>query len=244
MQTPFFRWFRAALLALPLAAGCGNDPTNAFDPSRDLKLRIVHASAAPGGSAEFLFDGQRVTQLGYGQNTPYLQVTGGSHTIGMRGAPDQDGNPGPMLFSTTVSLTAGQFQTVVVTGTGSEITAITITDQSTAATGNWQIRVMHAGQSTPALDLYVTAPGADLNAATPLVTGINWRDVTDYQLIGVGSYQIRLTPTGTKTALISSSDQGLAFQDGQVSSLLVLDNPTSGAPPAGFLLPDGGVLVQ
>ncbi len=241
MQIPLFgRWLPLALLALTLASGCNSDDIAPFDPSRDAKLRLVHASSSPGGQADFLLDGARVTRLGYAQTTAYITVTAGTRTIGMQGLPDQDGNPGPTFISTPVAITAGQFQTVVITGGGADIAAITTTDASTPGSGNWSLRVVHAGQGTPSLDLYVTAAGADLNAATPLVTGIDWREATDYQVIATGSLRIHLTPTGTKTPLISSNT--IAFQDGQVSTLFVFDNSTPGALPVGLLLGDGGVL--
>lgn len=72
------------------------------------------------------------------------------------------------------------------------------------------------------------------------MTGIDWREVTDYQVIATGPLQIRLTATGTKQALISSSQ--ITFQDGQVSSLFVFDNSAPGNLPIGLLLGDGGVL--
>ena len=240
MPTPLFRRARAALLFLPLAAACGNDPIVPFDPSRDLRVRIVNASVAAGGSAEFLMDGQSAGLLAYGQSTPYFQATGGSRTIVMRDEPDSDGLPGATLFTATVSLTAGQFQTVFITGSGSDLAAITTTEQSDAPDGSFRLRVVHAGPTTPPLDLYVTEEGADINAATPLIAGIDPREVTDYQVIAFGAYQLRLTVAATKDVLIASNRT--TFLEGQVTTLLVLDNPTPGQPPAGFVVPDGGDL--
>jgi hypothetical protein len=233
------RWC-AALLAVPLVVGCGDDPIAPFDPSRDLRLRMVNASVAAGGNAEFLLDGQSAGLLAYGQSTPYFQATGGTRTITMRDEPTDDGLPGPTLFTAQVPLTAGQFQTVFVTGSGSELAAITTTELSDAPADNFRLRVVHAGTTTPALDLYVTEEGADISAAAPLVGGIDPREVTDYQVIPFGSYQLRLTAAGTKDVLISSNQ--ITFLDGQVTSLVVLDNPTAGEPPAGFIVPDGGDL--
>ena len=244
MHTLLLRRFRTALFLLPIAAACGDDPIAPFDPSRDLRLRMVNASVAPGGSAEFLLDGQSAGVLAYARSSPYFQVTGGSRTIVMRDEPDPDGLPGPTLFTTTVALTAGQFQTVVIAGAGSDLTAITTTELSGAPSGNFRLRVVHAGPTTPSLDLYVTAVGADINAATPLISGIDPREVTDYQVITFGIYQIRLTTAGTKDVVIPSnpSQEPLTFEDGQVATLLILDNLTSGQPPAGVILPDGGDL--
>jgi hypothetical protein len=234
------RWFPLALLAVALTSGCGDNDILPFDPTTQAKLRVVHASLAPQGEADFLLDGGRITRLGYGQTTAYIDVAAGGRTIGMRDLPDQDGNPGPTYIEAPVTLTAGQFHTVVITGAGADVAALTTSDGATPAAGNWSLRIVHAGQGTPSLDLYVTPPGADLNAATPLVAGIDWREVTEYQVIATGTLQIRLTPTGAKTALISSNQ--IAFQEQQVSTLFVFDNSTQGNLPVGLLLGDGGDL--
>ena len=60
------------------------------------------------------------------------------------------------------------------------------------------------------------------------------------QTIPVGSYQVRLTTSGTKDVLISANS--LSIQSGQVATVLVLDNPTAGGAPAAFVVPDGGDL--
>jgi hypothetical protein len=237
MSTFFLRWFRLAMLALPVAVACGTD--SSFDPSRDLRLRLVNASTAAGGTAEMLLDGQSAGLLAYGQSTPYFVATGGGHTIVMRDEPTE-GVPGPVLFTTSVTLTAGEFQTVIISGSASDLAAITATEESEAGDGTFLLRVIHAGLTTPSLDLYVNAEGTDINTVTPLISGVDPREVTDYQQIPVGSYQLRVTAAGTKDALISANS--LSVQEGQVATLLVLDNPSPGNPPVGFVVPDGGDL--
>jgi hypothetical protein len=241
MRIPLFP--RAVGIGLAVTAavgGCSNDNVVPFDPTRDARLRIVHASLAPAGEADFLIDGARVTRLDYAQTTAYVTVAGGTRNIGMQDLPDQDGNPGPTFITAPVDLTPGTFHSAIVTGSGTEIAAFATTDGATPPAGNWSLRIVHAGQSTPSLDLYVAPQGADLNAVTPLVSGIDWKEVTEYQVIAVGSLRIHLTPTGSKAPLISSNE--IAFQDGQVSSLFVFDNFTPGNLPVGLLLADGGDL--
>jgi hypothetical protein len=187
MSTLFIRWFRLGILALPLVFGCGTD--SSFDPNRDLKLRIVNASTAAGGSAELLLDGQSAGLLAYGQSTAYFTATGGGHTIEMRDEPT-DGVPGPLLFTTNVTLSAGEFQTVIVTGSASDLAAIITTEESEAGSGTFLLRVVHAAPTTPSLDLYVNAPGTDITTVNPLISGIDPREVTAYQTIPVGTYQV------------------------------------------------------
>jgi hypothetical protein len=230
------RWLPLALFAATLTAGCGND--SGFDPATQARLRLVHASLAPGGQADFLLDGVPVNRLAYRQSTGYIDVAAGARTISMRGLPDQDGIPGPTFVSGPVTVNAGRFHSAVVTGADADITVIGATDEATPPSDRWSLRVVHVAQGTAPLDLYVTDPGADLNAATPLLAGIDWREVTDYQAVAAGQQlQIRLTPAGTKEPLISS--ETITVPEGQVASIYVFDNPAAPTEPFGALVADG-----
>jgi hypothetical protein len=239
MHRPFLRHWHAAVLAGSLLVGCGDGPIAPFDPSRDLRLRIVNASVAAGGAAEFLLDNQSAGLLGYGAGTPYFQATGGSRTIEMRDEPTDDGLPGPTLFTTQVSLSAGQFQTVIVTGSASELAAITTTELSDAPDGSFRLRLVHAGITTPALDLYVVAEGASIDDVSPVISGIDPREVSEYQLFNIGTYDARLTTVGTKDVVASNR---LSIQENLAATMLVLDNPIPEEPPGAFVVRDGGDL--
>ena len=60
------------------------------------------------------------------------------------------------------------------------------------------------------MDIYVTAPGADLDAETPALSGVEFGDVADYIEAPAGDYQVRVTPAGTKMVVIDSGTLTLA----------------------------------
>lgn len=225
------------LVAAGLTSGCGGFDVPVFDPNTQARLRIVHASSATSGEAEFFIEEARVARLLYAETTAYLDVAAGGRTVTMRGLPDQAGNQGATFIRAPVTLSAGRYHTVVITGSGDDVSAIPTTDGASPPSGSWSLRIVHAAQRTPSLDLYVTEPGSDLNAAIPLVQGISWRDATAYQVIATTTLQINLTLTGTKNTLISSDN--IAFQDQQVSTLFVIDNLTLGGRPFALFLGDG-----
>jgi hypothetical protein len=78
------------------------------------------------------------------------------------------------------------------------------------------------------VDIYVTAPGADLTTATPVLTGVAFGDVADYLEVPAGEYQVRITPAGTKTVAIDSG--ALTLESGQVRTAIAVDAPGGGAP--------------
>ena len=86
------------------------------------------------------------------------------------------------------------------------------------------------------MDIYVTAPGADLEAAVPILTGVAFGDVADYLEVLAGDYQVRVTPAGTKVLAIDSG--ALTLESGQVRTAIAVDAPGGGAPFDILLLAD------
>jgi hypothetical protein len=78
------------------------------------------------------------------------------------------------------------------------------------------------------VDIYVTAPGADLETTIPLLANVEFGDVADYIEAPAGDYQVRVTPAGTKTVVIDSGT--LALSIGQVRTAIAVDAAGGGAP--------------
>ena len=85
-----------------------------------------------------------------------------------------------------------------------------------------------APQVRPAVDIYVTAPGADLETALPVLTSVEFGDVADYLEVPAGDYQVRVTPAGTKVVALDSGT--LTLESGQVRTVIAVDAPGGGAP--------------
>ena len=101
-------------------------------------------------------------------------------------------------------------------------------DNTAPAAGNARVRAIHGAPSAPAVDIYVTAPGADLETATPVLTGVAFGDVADYLEVPAGEYQVRVTPAGTKT--LRSTAARSTLESGQVRTAIAVDAPGGGAP--------------
>jgi hypothetical protein len=78
------------------------------------------------------------------------------------------------------------------------------------------------------VDIYVTAPAADLETTIPLLANVEFVDVADYIEAPASDYQVRVTPAGTKTVVIDSGT--LTLSSGQVRTAIAVDAAGGGAP--------------
>jgi hypothetical protein len=214
-----------ALAALTLfSSGCGDDP-KAF-------LRVVHASPdAP--NVDVLVDGKTVlTNVAYGTGSNYLKVKAGSRKIEVRAT----GTTADVI-NVTVTLDKNNYYTALATNFLANITPLLLTDDNTAPpSGQVKARLVHAAPSAPNVDIYVVAPGTDINTVSPTVTDLAFGAATSYLTVAAGSYQVLITPTGTKDIAIDTGSLSLA--SGQIRTGVALDAPGGGTPFKALLLAD------
>ena len=82
----------------------------------------------------------------------------------------------------------------------------------------------------------MTAPGADISMMAPTLTDVPFRGYSDYLEVPAGSYQVRITPTGTKTVALDTG--ALAVAAGQIRTGVALDAAGGGAPFGAIVLAD------
>ncbi len=115
---------------------------------------------------------------------------------------------------------------------------VTRSADSMADANSLDVQVVHAASGVPAVDLYVTEPGADLASATPLIN-LAYKASTDVLNIPAGEYQVRLAvgdsvafDSGTISLAANSNLTIAAIGTGDSNStspvkLLVLDGSGS-----------------
>jgi ABC-type glycerol-3-phosphate transport system substrate-binding protein len=224
------------LLALLLAAGaltaaCSDDNAST-SPEGEARVRVVHASPdAP--AVDVLVDNTSVlTAVPYRAASTYLALAAGERNLKVNAA-----GTSTAVIDANVSLADATDYTVIASGLVAAIEPIVLEDDnSVPAAGRARVRAIHGAASAPAVDIYVTAPGADLATATPALTNVKFGDVADYIEAPAGDYQVRVTPTGSKTTVIDSGTLSLA--SGQVRTAIAVDAPGGGAPFGLLLLED------
>jgi len=223
-----FKMLALAVLASAVTlAACSDD-----EPVTTAQLRAVHLSPnAP--NVDILVNGAQVaTNVAYLDNTDYLSVPSGPATVQVRPT-----GTSTNVIDETPTLAADSSYTVLAANFVAQIEAILLTDDRTAPTvGNVRVRIVHGAPTAPAVDVYVTAPAADLETSTPVLVNRIFRSVSAYLTVPAATYRIRVTAAGTKTVVIDSGDVPLS--SGQVRTVIATDAPGNGAPFGAKILAD------
>lgn len=220
-----------ALVVLASAAtiaACSDDN----DPENTTRLRAVHLSPdAP--NVDILVNGDEVaSDVAYEENTGYLTIPSGTTDILV-----QPVNTNVDAIDASPDLDEDTDYTVLAANLVADIEPILLTDDNEApSAGNVKVRIVHGAPSAPAVDVYVTAPGADLATATPTLSNVSFGVASGYLSVPAGAYQIRVTPTGTKDVVIDSGSVTLTA--GQIRTVIATDNTSGGAPFGAIVLAD------
>jgi hypothetical protein len=245
----------ALLLVLAAAAACGTedapDPLAPTGPVGRVRFVNVITDTTRGrvnATLEGLPIGVNVTYavacpacLPAPSTAPYAPVYAGSRTLVLRRTADTSAAVAALAFEAG----ADEDRTVYATGGagGSAVTAFVTRDTNPApAAGQARVRVVHLSPTAGAVDVFVTAPGADLAAATPTVANLPVRGVSAYLTPAAGTYQVRVVPAGTapaaRAANVAINVASLALAAGTNRTIVAADRNIGGAPLQAFVLVD------
>ncbi|MEN2270827.1 DUF4397 domain-containing protein [Vibrio diabolicus] len=232
---------RAALTmvaALGLAA-CGSDS----DTIEYSNLQAVHASSDAPLANVWINDKSSLTGVDYGMGSGYMKLREGMNSIQVDVQLPSD-ETATVIPKTELDLDSDLNYNVFVVGDADgspnpvEPLVVTRSADSMADANSLDVQVVHAASGVPAVDLYVTEPGADLASATPLMN-LAYKASTDVLNIPAGEYQVRLAvgdsvafDSGTISLAANSNLTIAAISTGDSNStspvkLLVLDGSGS-----------------
>lgn len=223
------RYGFAALAATALLMGCSDD-SNA--PTATGQVRVVHASPdAP--AVDVLVDNKVVLSgVAYTDASGYLDVPTGTRNIKVNAA-----GTTTTVINADAAVQENTAYTVIATNLLATIEPLVLIDDLTPpAAGNIKVRLVHGAPNVGQVDIYVTAPGADLATATPALTAVPFKGASGYLEVPAGSYQVRVTPTGTKTVALDTGTLTLAA--GQIRTGIAVEAPGGGTPLSALLLAD------
>jgi hypothetical protein len=133
------------------------------------------------------------------------------------------------VLETTPTFVAGGAYTVLAVGPFASIEPLVLTDDNAAGdAGTARLRALHVAPSGATLDVYVTAPGADLATSQPAIPALSFKSASAYVSLPAGQYQIRLTQSGAKTVELDAGT--FTFGGGEVHSVYILDTAGGGTP--------------
>ncbi len=217
-----------ALAVSVLLTACGsdtkNDPIDASTPNPSM-IRVVHASAdAPTvdiNANGALFGG--LAGVDYQMASGLATIPTANYTIDV--IANTAGGQATVL-NTTFSSSPDVMYNFLAVGSVADGTLELMRLGSRPAAdvaGITQVQIVHAAPAAPTVDIYVTAPGADIAAEQPLATA-SYKDATSLVAVPSGDYQIRITPAGSTTVVFDSGTVELASME----NLLVAATPNTG----------------
>ena len=240
-----FSGFAALVAAALVMAGCDsssglNLPGVVNPPTAD--LQVLHASAdAP--AVNVLLDGNPVLQgVDYKQGSGRLQVGARTHSVAVEGLLP-GGATATVIAPVDLTLNADTTYTVAAVGPVSAIEAVVVSQPRTAVSaGSARLNVLHAAASAPAVDVFVTTPGADLTATAP--TGsFAFRGTIGPAEVAAGDYQVRVTLAGDPTAVVFDSGT-IPLSDGADLFIAAVPSTTPGMAPISLVALDGSGAIE
>jgi hypothetical protein len=199
-----YRLSLAALCAVSLVlAGCGKSGNN----SSSAQLRILNAFSEAAALNVSVASKAIATGLPFQGVTQYASVDSGTplFTVGVTGA-------ATTLINTMINVTSGANYTYIIFGPLTGVGALLSNDAfNDPGSGFFSVRVVNAAPGLSAVDVYLTAPGADITSSAPSLGNIAYGVTSVFSPIATSaSFEIRVTPTGTKDVIFDSTAKTFA----------------------------------
>jgi hypothetical protein len=220
-----------ATLAVVAACGGGGDLLDRLDLAPPA-VRLVNASPLD-PSATLYRDGRRLddatTRAGYKYESNYFDV----REENQADWEVRDEVSGRSIYFGTTDMERGNKYSFVVlqtSATTSGVLAINDPYNKNLGTEKTRMRVVNGAYNTASVDVYLNAPGTDIAAVSPFISGATFKSSQplsgdDSKGINGGDYQVRVTTANTKTVLFAGT---LSFGNNQ--DLLLIPVANDAAP--------------
>ncbi len=215
-------------------------------PPPEFRVQLLHASP----------DAPAVNISGIGATLENVDFKGGTGAItaqaGTFTGVQIDGitpaGPATVIGPVDLTFNADTLYSILAIGDVANIQPLILEQPDTAvATGNTRVRVVHGAPAAPEVSVFLTAPGADLQAEMPVGTFEFGEDLGPVDVPAGGPYQIRVTlpftPPAAATVVYDSGEITLA--DGANLLITAVQNTTSAdalavdEAPVSLVLQDG-----
>ena len=176
-------------------------------------------------------DGNSVaSNLAYATSTGYLSAHAGSHQIQIE--PSGTSN---VFLTQTVNFSSGTDTTILAFNFSSSPQSLVLLDDNSAPpSGDAKLQLINVAPSLGPTDVYVVAPGTDINTVSPTITNLAFVAASAYQTLAAANYEIIYAFAGQKSIAIDSGS--LSLSSGQIRSFVGLNGQSGGFTDV--LLPD------
>lgn len=203
---------RALLAALCLTSviltGCSKNNSN---NQSNAQMRVLNAFSQANALDVSVNAKPVVSGLPFQSSSQYADVDSGSQPVivSVTGA-------STALVNATYGLNSNAKYSYIIFGPQTAVAALLLPDAfNDPGDGFFAIRFVNAAAGPGALDLYLTAPGADLAATAPVIANISYASGGLFVPVAKGtSFEIRITPAGTKDVIYDGVPQTFAEHSG------------------------------
>lgn len=218
---------------ISLTVANGNGSFEILDQSAPAAVRVIHGS--PDAPAVDVivnddFANPVLTGVPYGAFSDYLELPAGVYNVKVTPA----GNPGVIVIDADLEVEAGRRYSVYASNLLASIAPLVLEDDDRAIATEAKVRIVHLAPNAGRVDIYVTAPGADVATLQPAIEDFAFGADTGYIGLAAGEYDVTVTVAGTKTAAIGPAT--LALDAGGVYTVGARDAQGGGAPFGVILL--------
>jgi hypothetical protein len=183
-------------VALTLA-GCGSDGSD------NSELHVIHTSKdAPPVNVKV---GSKtvIGNLDYAESSGYITVRSGQKNIRVEGI--IPGGNTDVISVDRFDFVKDERYNILAKNDVAGIDVLVVQESASEPSGSEvAIAVVHASTNAGEVDVYVTAPGVDVTAATPSLT-FKLGDVIDVGALPAAEYRIQVTGKGLKTPVVYDS---------------------------------------
>jgi hypothetical protein len=198
-------WLTAAVLLLASLAGCTLE-SGGYNTTSPPKIRFFHAGIDLGPVDVTIGNILTIGLFGYEQFASYHTTPTGTQPVTLT----QSGGTA-VIAQNSVDFANGDRWLYVLWGRPNAPRALILRDNvELPGGGKTKLRFVNAATEQAPIDVYLTAPGAPLDTATPNITGILLGSTTDFGEYDSGSVDIRITTSGTKNVLWDSGQVNLS----------------------------------
>jgi hypothetical protein len=191
--------------------------TSKNDGGGDAKIRVVNVIPdAAAISLQLDNDPPLVNALAFQGLTQYLSAGRGSREFKV------SANAGTTFaIDTTLSVGANNYSYIVYGPVASAQSVLVLeSGLTTPNSGTFNFRVINVAAGIGAVDVYLTAAGADLNSTSPNIANVGTGATSSLVPVNTGSYELRVTAAGTKDVIYDTAVQAFTNNQGTYQAVI------------------------
>lgn len=223
---------------ITLVALTGSGSIEIADTNNPTGLRVGHLSPDTDPVDILVNGGEYLGSVPYAAVTDIASLPADTYEVTITG----EDNPGAIAFGpANLDLAANTWYSVFAVDFNANLDVEILSEDDPRPVALYaKVRIYHASPTAQDVDIYVVAPGTDINTVDPTLSNIPFRANTGYLALAEGDYEVTVTPTGTKDAAIGPAPISIA--NGGVYTAIARD-PIPGEAEFGLIVLED-VLVE